>query len=122
MAIDPSGTNNSILSRSGVQFGASAEIVTFRPGDAILRANQNTTHVFFPLSLVAVYVRRLVDGSTIEAGMVGSEGAIGVAAMFGATVQPSDVIVIVEGTAVRVPATVASVVLDEQRPFRRLVL
>ena len=97
-------------------------MVTFRAGDAILRANQNTTHVFFPVSLVAVYVRRLFDGSTIEAGMVGAEGVIGVAAMFGATGQPSDVIAIVEGTAVRVPATIASVVFDEQRPFRRLVL
>jgi CRP-like cAMP-binding protein len=122
MAIDPSDTSNSILSRSGVQFGSSAEIVTFRTGDVILRSNQNTTHVFFPVSLVAVYMRRLLDGSTIEAGMVGSEGVIGVAAMFGATVQPSDVIAIVEGTAVRVPATVASVVFDEQRTFRRLVL
>src|SRR3954470_15013829 len=122
MAIDAGGTSNTILSRSGAHFGASAEIVSFRPGDMILRANQNTTHVFFPVSLVAVYVRRLVDGSTIEAGMVGSEGVIGVAAMCGATVQPSDVIVTVEGSAVRVPANAATNVFDEQRPFRRLVL
>jgi len=122
MAIDPSDTSNSILSRSGANFGASAEIVTFRAGDAILQANQNTTHVFFPVSLVAVYVRRLLDGSTIETGMVGFEGAIGIEAMFGATAQPSDVIVTAGGTALRVPGAAASIAFDEQRPFRKLVL
>src|SRR4051794_11345475 len=122
MGTNSAAPTNSILSRSGAQFGASAETVTFRPGDAILAANQTTTHVFFPLKLVASYVRRLVDGSTIETGMVGSEGVIGVAAMFGSTVQPSDVIVTVEGTAIRVPAAAASIVFDEQRPFRKLVL
>jgi CRP-like cAMP-binding protein len=122
MATDATGMTNSILSRSDAQFGAAAETILFRPGDTILRANQTTTHVFFPVSLVASYVRVLVDGSTIEAGMVGSEGVVGVGAMFGAMAQPSDVIVTVEGTAVRVPATAASTVFDAQRPFRQLVL
>jgi CRP-like cAMP-binding protein len=122
MAIDERGRNNSILSRSGAQFDASEETVAFRAGDAILRANQTTTHVFFPVSLVATYVRRLLDGSTIEAGMVGPEGAIGIEAMFGATAQPGDVIVTVSGTAVRVPADNASIAFDEQRPLRKLVL
>ena len=122
MAIDEHGRSNSILSRSGPHFAASADEVTFRAGDAILRANQTTSHVFFPVSLVAAHVRRLVDGSAIEAGMVGSEGAIGIEAMFGATAQPNDVIVQVGGTAIRVPAAAASVAFDEQRPFRKLVL
>jgi CRP-like cAMP-binding protein len=120
--VDVDVIKNSILSRSDAQFGGSTETITFRPGDAILRSNQTTTHVFFPVSVVAAYVRRLVDGSTIEAGMVGPEGAIGIEAMFGATAQPSDVIVIVGGTAVRVPAATASIAFDEQRPFRKLVL
>src|SRR5260370_25793375 len=42
--------------------------------------------------------------------------------MFGGTAQPSDVIVQVEGTALRVPASVAGAVLDWQREFRLLVL
>jgi CRP-like cAMP-binding protein len=123
MAITARGySSNSILTRSGVRFGAAAEEITFRAGDAILRANQTTSHVFFPVSLVATYVRHLVDGNTIETGMVGNEGAIGIEAMFGATAQPSDVIVQVGGTAIRVPAATASVAFDEQRPFRKLVL
>jgi CRP-like cAMP-binding protein len=122
MAMSAHGRSNSILSRSGLHFGASADEVTFRAGETILRANHTTSHVFFPVSLVAAFVRRLLDGSTIEAGMVGNEGAIGIEAMFGATAQPSDVIVVVGGTAIRVPAAAASTAFDEERAFRRLVL
>jgi len=122
MATDSADLTNSILSRSGVQFGPSADTILFRPGDAILRANQTTTYVFFPVSLVACHVRRLMDGSTIETGVVGWESAIGIEAMFGATAQPSDVIVQVGGLAVRVPAPIAAAVFNEHREFRKLVL
>jgi CRP-like cAMP-binding protein len=121
MAISTHGSN-SILSRSGPHFGPSAEEITFRAGDAILQANQTTTHVFFPVSVVVSFVRPLLDGNTIEAGVVGFEGAIGIEAMFGATAQPSDVLVVVGGTAIRVPAVAAGTVFDEEREFRRLVL
>jgi len=122
VALNATRPANAILSRSERHFGASADEVTFRAGETILRANQTTSHVFFPVSLVVAFVRRLVDGSTIEAGMVGFEGAIGIEAMFGATAQPSDVIVLVEGTALRVPAAAAGVAFDEERELRRRVL
>ncbi len=122
MAISTHRRSNSILSRCGLHFGASGDEVTFRAGETILRANQTTSHVFFPVSVVAAFVRRLVDGSTIEAGMVGNEGAIGIEAMFGATAQPSDVIALIEGTAIRVPAAAAGIAFDEERELRRLVL
>jgi CRP-like cAMP-binding protein len=122
MAVNTRGLGNAILSRSSPHFDAASDEITFHAGDAILRANQTTSHVFFPVRLVATFVRRLVDGSTIEAGMVGYEGAIGIEAMFGATAQPSDVIVQVGGTAVRVPASAACVTFDAQPQFRKLVL
>ncbi len=122
MAIIAHGRSNSILSRSGSPFGASVDEIVFRAGDAILHANQTTSHVFFPVSLVATFVRRLVDGNTIEAGMVGAEGAIGIEAMFGATAQPNEVIALVGGTAIRVPAAAAGVAFDEERELRRLLL
>jgi len=122
VALNAARPENAILSRSGPHFGASADEVTFRAGETILRSNQTTSHVFFPVSLVAAFVRRLIDGNTIETGMVGFEGAIGIEAMFGATAQPSDVIVTVGGTAVRVPAAAAGIAFDEEREFRRRVL
>lgn len=122
MAVNARSLNNLILSRSHPQFGALAETVTFREGEAILRANQTTSYVFFPENLVATFVRRLLDGNTTEVGMVGFEGVIGIEAMFGATAQPSDVIVQVGGSALRVPAASASAAFDEDHEFRRLVL
>jgi len=114
--------DNTILSGSGPRFGSSAAEVTFRAGDTILLANQSTSHVFFPVSLVATFVRRLIDGSSIEAGMVGPEGAIGLEAMFGATAQPGDVVVLVGGAALRVPAVVAAAAFEKEREFRGRVL
>jgi len=122
MGTESAGLTNSIISRSGVRFGASADMILFRPGDTILRANQTTTHVFFPLSLVACHVLTLLDGNTIAAGVVGYEGAVGIEAMFGATARPSDVIVQVGGIAVRVPAAIAAGFFNEHREFRQLVL
>jgi len=122
MAANARNSHNLILSRSHPAFGASAETVTFRAGETILAANRTTTHVFFPESLVATFVRHLLDGSTIGAGIVGFEGVIGIEAMFGATAQPSDVIVQVGGTAVRVPAMIAGSVFESDREFRGLVL
>jgi CRP-like cAMP-binding protein len=122
MAINTPSRDNSILSRSSARFGDSADKVTFHAGDAILRANQTTSHVYFPETVVATFVRRLLDGNTIETGIVGFEGAIGIEAMFSATAQPSDVIVQVEGTAVRVPVSAASLVFEADREFRGLVL
>ncbi|HXA15805.1 MAG TPA: Crp/Fnr family transcriptional regulator [Thermoanaerobaculia bacterium] len=114
--------SNSILTRSGPGFGSAGEEITFRVGETLLLANQTTSHVFFPVSLVATLVRRLLDGSTIEVGMVGYEGAIGIEAMFGATAQPNDVIVLVEGTAIRIPAAAARAAFDKERGLRGLVL
>lgn len=117
-----SGPGNTILARSGLHFGSSAAEVTFRAGETILRANQTTSHVFFPVSLVATFVRRLLDGNSIEAGMVGREGVLGIEAMFGATAQPSDVVVLVGGSALRVPAGVAAAAFEEERELRGRLL
>ncbi len=122
MAIDAGDTKNLILSRSSPPFGTPAEMVTFRAGEEILLANQTTAHVFFPVTVVASFVRRLLDGSTIEVGMVGCEGAIGIEVMLGATAQPNDAIALVAGTAMRVPAATAGKVFDTDPEFRRLVL
>lgn len=122
MTIHTPSRENRILSRSEPRFGDSTDKVTFRAGESILRANQPTSHVFFPETVVATFVRRLVDGSTIESGIVGFEGAIGIEALFGATAQPSDVIVQVAGTAIRVPVSSASPVFETDREFRGLVL
>jgi CRP-like cAMP-binding protein len=122
MAIKDRSVSNAILSRSSPRFGASAERVTFREGDQILRSNQATSHVFFPESLVGIFVRRLLDGSTTEVGMVGFEGAIGIETMFGSISQPSEVIAQVGGTAMRVPAAAASQAFETDAKFRRLVL
>jgi CRP-like cAMP-binding protein len=88
----------------------------------ILRSNQTTSHVFFPENLVATFVRRLLDGSTAEVGMVGFEGVIGIDPMFGATAQPNEVIAQVGGTAMRVPAAAALKAFESDPEFRRLVL
>jgi CRP-like cAMP-binding protein len=122
MAIKARSVTNAILSRSSPPFGAAAERVTFREGDTILQSNQTTSHVYFPESLVAIFVMRLIDGSTTEVGMVGFEGVVGIEAMFGSTSRPSDVIAQVGGTAVRVPAAATSKAFETDPQFRRLVL
>ena len=72
--------------------------------------------------MMASFVRPLADGSTIEVGIAGAEGTIGLDALFGAEAQPNMVTVQAAGDAIRVMASTAKVAFDGDAQFRQLVL
>jgi CRP-like cAMP-binding protein len=60
--------------------------------------------VFFPATCVAASFYTLHDGTTVEHGLVGHDGVVGVAAFLGGGSAPGRVEVVIGGDALRMPA------------------
>jgi CRP-like cAMP-binding protein len=71
----------------------------------ILRAEgAPADQVFFPATCVAASFYTLHDGTTVEHGLVGCDGLVGVAAFLGGGPAPGRVDVVIGGDALRMPA------------------
>jgi CRP-like cAMP-binding protein len=69
-------------------------------------------HVYFIEQGVASVLTNMADGSTIEVGMIGMEGMVGVTALLGGNVSAQQVIVQVPGTAQRMSAALCKAAFD----------
>jgi CRP-like cAMP-binding protein len=64
----------------------------------------------------------MTDGSTIEVGMVGMEGMVGVSALLGGVTSAQQVIMQIAGSALRMNAALCKSVFDESEPVRSVML
>src|ERR1700730_15969381 len=78
--------------------------------------------VYFIEQGVASVLTNMADGSTIEVGMIGSEGMVGVSALLGGETSAQQVIVQVPGTALRLSATLCKAAFDQSAAVRRVLL
>ena len=67
------------------------------------KANEPIDHVLFPEDAVLCLMTVMSNGNTIEAATVGREGASWISAAAGASSMPCETIVVIEGTALRLP-------------------
>jgi CRP-like cAMP-binding protein len=79
------------------------ETAKLSQNDAIHRAGDPLNHIYFPESGLVSLLVVGQDGRAVETGIVGREGLIGGDVILGATASPADVIVQVEGVALRAP-------------------
>ena len=73
-------------------------------GDILLSANTHSHFVFFPIEAVVSVVRPLRDHLSVEIGVVGNEGMIGLDVFMEAKTQLDDAVVQSAGSAYRMPA------------------
>jgi len=64
----------------------------------------------------------MMNGSTIEVGMVGAEGLVGVSALLGSDTASQQVIVQIPGIALRMNAGRCKTAFDQSEPVRRVAL
>src|SRR5215207_10980403 len=88
----------------------------------IYEAGDPVRQVFFPLSCVLAEVSIMNDGTTVETGMVGLEGAVGVTAAFGDYGARSWTRVLVPGEALAVGADTLREVFQESDELHALLL
>jgi CRP-like cAMP-binding protein len=77
--------------------------VKLRPKEVVYRPNEPIDHVLFPENTVLCLRTVMSNGDTIEAATVGREGASWISASVGAPSMPCETIVVIEGTALRLP-------------------
>lgn len=83
------------------------ETVWLRAGEEISRAGERGEYAFFPETAVVSHLHNLADGNTIEVGMVGADGATGIAPLFGShTAAAQTAVVIIGGRARRVETAI----------------
>lgn len=73
-------------------------------GDVLLRSHTHSNYVFFPVDAVISVVRPLRNELSIELGLIGNEGMIGLDVIMDAKTQLDDTIVQSAGSVLRMPA------------------
>jgi CRP-like cAMP-binding protein len=82
------------------------EPVSLELGDVIYEPGGRLAYMYFPVSCIVSLVYTMKDGETGEMGLVGNEGAVGIALFMGGYTMPNRAIVQVAGDALRMKAQV----------------
>jgi CRP-like cAMP-binding protein len=92
--------------------------VNLRPKEVVYKPHEPIDHVIFPETAVVCLMTIMSNGDTIEAATVGREGASWISASVGAPSMPCETIVVIEGTALRLPIADLDRELKENGHFR----
>jgi len=98
------------------------EHVTLRTGEIVYRADQDIEAVYFPEDAVVAMVDTADDGRTVEVGIVGGEGIVGINIFLGGAVTPDKAIVQLPGGAMRMKSKDLRKEVRFGSPLQRLLL
>jgi CRP-like cAMP-binding protein len=80
--------------------------VALQSGETVSRPGLSPTRVYFPLDAVVSLVTEVESGGSVEAGMVGFEGFVGLPVFFGGGVSNTRAVTQIAGTALALPSEV----------------
>jgi CRP-like cAMP-binding protein len=89
------------------------ESVSLSAGQTLFAQGEEAHHLFFPESCVVSSLCGMLDGKSVEVGMIGREGVAGLNSLFGPATGRQEVSVTVGGAALRARAD------DVRREFER---
>ncbi len=98
------------------------EHVVLKHGATLYRADQQIEYVFFPEDAVVAMVDSLHDRRTVEVGVIGHEGMVGINIFLGGIVTPDKAVVQLAGGAVRMKVRDFRKELSFGSPLQRLLL
>lgn len=98
------------------------EHVTLKRGAVVYRADQNIEEVYFPEDAVIAMVDTTDDRRTVEVGIIGSEGIVGINIFLGGVVTPDKAIVQLAGGAFRMKSKDLRKAVRFGSPLQRLLL
>jgi CRP-like cAMP-binding protein len=87
----------------------------------LYNAYASINYVYFPIDGVVSAMTIMDDGSAIEVATIGNEGIAGLGAFIGGETSPYEVMVQVEGDAMRMSAEVLKKEADKDGPLRKLL-
>jgi CRP-like cAMP-binding protein len=98
------------------------EHVTLKRGAVVYRADQKIEEVYFPEEAVIAMVDATEDGRTVEVGIIGREGIVGINIFLGGAVTPDKAIVQLPGGAMRMKSLALRKEVRFGSPLQRLLL
>jgi CRP-like cAMP-binding protein len=84
----------------------SLEPITFALGDVLYESGRPMDYVYFPTTSIVSLVYTMEDGATVEMGLAGSDGVVGIALFLGGDTTPNRAVVQIAGGAIRMPAQI----------------
>jgi CRP-like cAMP-binding protein len=98
------------------------ERVNLLQGEIIYQANQRIDYVYFPETAVVAMIDTVTGGRTVEVGIVGHEGMVGINIFLGCLVTPDKAIVQISGSAMKMKTDDLRKELRFGGPLQRLLL
>ncbi|HKO96123.1 MAG TPA: Crp/Fnr family transcriptional regulator [Pyrinomonadaceae bacterium] len=80
--------------------------VSLSVGQILKEADENSSDAYFPLDSVISLIAVMENGMTVECGVVGREGLVGLATFLGDGATPNQHIVQVPGSALKLPGAI----------------
>jgi CRP-like cAMP-binding protein len=80
------------------------EQIHFDLGDVVYESGGRLDYIYFPTSCIVSLVYTTESGVTAEMGLVGNEGAVGIALFMGGDTMPNRAVVQIAGNAIRIKA------------------
>ena len=116
------GILGALLKTEYRRLAARMERVDLKRGAIVYRANQKIEHVYFPEDAVVAMVDTLDDGRTVEVGLVGHEGMVGINIFLGTIATPDKAVVQLPGSALRMSSRDLRAEVRFGSPLQRVLL
>ncbi|HKR00691.1 MAG TPA: Crp/Fnr family transcriptional regulator [Pyrinomonadaceae bacterium] len=82
------------------------ESVALPPGEKLYKSGDAIEHVYFPGDGLVSLVTHMNDGTTVEVGLIGRDGMVGIPVLLGDDIAFEEAIVQIEGSAMRMKSGV----------------
>ncbi|HWE72860.1 MAG TPA: Crp/Fnr family transcriptional regulator [Stellaceae bacterium] len=117
---------NSLLAAIGSEardfLGATGVVVDLPLGDIIRSTDEKADQVWFPLSGMVSLTIPLQDGTTVEAGLVGREGVVGLSSLLDGCEPADEAMIQLPGQAFRVECNAFKELMERDRSTMLAVL
>lgn len=98
------------------------EILTLFAKEALYESGAEINYIYFPLDTIVVLVSSVEAKATVEVGLIGNEGMVGATILMGAKQFTGEALILAEGKALRLPATVLKKEAKRSSRLRELML
>jgi CRP-like cAMP-binding protein len=98
------------------------ELTSFSFGETLYESSERPGYAYFPITSVVSLIYTMKDGASVEMGMVGNEGLIGISLLTGGETSPNRAIAQHAGGALRMRATAFREEFKRNGLFQRMLL
>lgn len=105
-----------------VKIRSSLEQVELEAGEVLWEAETKTKHIYFPTTALILLLYESDSGVSIEVGVTGRHGMVGVSAIIGDAAAPTRAVAYREGKAYRMAATAVKEEFSECGDFQDICL